>query len=262
MTTPPSSSNLKIHPSLLSCDMGHLAQELALLESAGADGLHIDIMDGHFVPNLTMGPGILKTIRTLTNLTLDVHLMISPSSLEPHSFKNLVIPFIESGADWVTLHWELFDPCFESNRMMRPSCSDRFVSQDQADDVVSYHMDWFQESIKPLQQSGKKIGLALKPHTPLQAVAQGVWDLIDLLLIMTVEPGFGGQKFIEKIDLKVAQAYQKLKPLYPALDISIDGGINPHTAALVRPFGNVLVSGSYIFHNPPYEQALGNLRLA
>lgn len=200
---------IKVSPSILASDFSKLGEEAKACQTANADMLHIDVMDGHFVPNITLGAPVVKSLRKCTDLIFDVHLMIS----DP---KTYIPDFISAGADIITFHIE--------------SC-EKEVS----------------DCIDIIKNADKKVGLALKPSTPAEAVFPYL-DKIDMVLVMTVEPGFGGQKFmsdmLEKIKLVKAEAERhKLNP-----DIQVDGGITDETAPYVVNAGaNVLVAGSYVF---------------
>jgi ribulose-phosphate 3-epimerase len=242
--SPPSQTKLSplVHPSLLACNKGFVAQEVKNLEKSGANGLHIDIMDGHFVPNLTMGASILKSIWNITSLPLDVHLMVTLDVL-----KNPLIftEFIQY-SHWITLHWEVFQPLSNHQKLKEKS----FENEGS--------LDLFKKITQPIKEAGKKVGLALKPATPLNAVPLKLWSDVDVILIMTVEPGFGGQKFLHS-QIQKLKAAQELSLQFPHLLISVDGGINKETAPLVTPFAHILVAGSYIFKNPPYSKAIHGL---
>jgi len=201
-------SKVKISPSILSADFGKLGAAIYELEKAGADLIHIDVMDGHFVPNITIGPGVIKKLRKYTSLPFDVHLMISP-------VHNFIKNFADAGADIITIHPEA------------------------TSDLVS--------SIKKIKSYNKKAGVSLNPETSIEKVSP-VLNLIDLVLVMSVNPGFGGQKFM-------SEALEKVKILRKEIDIKklkaqieIDGGINFENSKIAIKAGvDILVSGTTIF---------------
>ena len=200
--------NIKISPSILSADFSILGDEIKSLEKAGADLIHVDVMDGHFVPNITMGPPIIKMVRKCTKLPFDVHLMISP-------VEKYIKAFAEAGADIITIH---------------PEATDNLKR------VVS--------AIKSL---GKKAGVSLNPKTPISALMDVIND-IDLILIMSVNPGFAGQSFMGEVLPKVTELRKMINDKKLKIDIEIDGGINFETAPLaVKAGANILVSGTTIF---------------
>ena len=201
---------IKISPSILSADFSQLGNEIKKLEEGGADMIHVDVMDGHFVPNLTMGPPIIKTLRQYTNLPFDVHLMISPV----HKY---IQDYADAGADIITIH---------------PEATENL-----------------KQSIKHIKNLKKKVGVSLNPKTKIDLITN-LLNEIDLVLIMSVNPGFGGQKFmpevLEKIkELKIIRDKKKLN-----FDIEIDGGINFDNNKLAIEAGaNILVSGTTVFKN-------------
>jgi ribulose-phosphate 3-epimerase len=200
--------NIKISPSILSADFSILGDEIKSLEKAGADLIHIDVMDGHFVPNITMGPPIIKQIRKCTKLPFDVHLMISP-------VEKYIKAFADAGSDIITLH---------------PEATDNL-----------------KRAVQTVKSFGKKAGVSLNPKTPISALMDVIND-IDLILIMSVNPGFAGQSFMNKVLPKVTELRKMINDKKLKIDIEIDGGINFETAPLaVKAGANILVSGTTIF---------------
>jgi ribulose-phosphate 3-epimerase len=201
---------IQISPSILSADFSQLGNEIKRLEEAGADMIHVDVMDGHFVPNLTIGPPVIKALRKYTKLPFDVHLMISPV----HKY---IKDYADAGADIITIHPETTDN--------------------------------LEDSIQHIKKLNKKIGISLNPETQIEVVKKFL-EKIDLVLIMSVHPGFGGQKFIPKVldkikELKKIKDQQNLN-----FDIEVDGGINFDNNKLVIKAGaNILVSGTTVFKN-------------
>ena len=201
-------TTVKIAPSILSADFSRLGVEIVNLEKAGADLIHIDVMDGHFVPNITIGPEIIKQLRKFTNLPFDVHLMISPV----HKYiKN----FADAGADIITIHPEATND--------------------------------LKETINQIKNFGKKVGISLNPETPIDKVLPFL-KLIDLVLIMSVNPGFGGQSFIQNTLGKVTELKKRIINENLPIQIEIDGGINFENAGIAKKAGvDILVSGTTIF---------------
>ena len=211
---------IKIAPSILSADFSCLDKEVKRIEKAGADMIHIDVMDGHFVPNITIGPVVVKHIRKITDLPLDVHLMIE----EPQDY---IDSFIASGADMITVHIETMP-----------------ISKLKA------------QSLK-LRAKGIKFGVSLNPATPLSKI-KPVLDSADFVLVMSVNPGFGGQKFIPSVLPKIKQLRRVFKG-----DIAVDGGVNDRLAPkLISAGANILAAGSYIFGAKNYKKAIERLKNA
>ena len=200
--------NIKISPSILSADFSILGDEIKSLEQAGADLIHIDVMDGHFVPNITMGPPIIKMVRKCTKLPFDVHLMISP-------VEKYIKAFADAGSDIITIH---------------PEATDNL-----------------KRAVGTIKSLGKKAGVSLNPKTPISALMDVIND-IDLILIMSVNPGFAGQSFMGEVLPKVTELRKMINEKKLKIDIEIDGGINFETAPLaVKAGANILVSGTTIF---------------
>jgi ribulose-phosphate 3-epimerase len=200
--------NIKISPSILSADFSILGDEIKSLEQAGADLIHIDVMDGHFVPNITMGPPIIKMVRKCTKLPFDVHLMISP-------VEKYIKAFADAGSDIITIH---------------PEATDNL-----------------KRAVSSIKSLGKKAGVSLNPKTPISALMDVIND-IDLILIMSVNPGFAGQSFMGEVLPKVTELRKIINDKKLKIDIEIDGGINFETAPLAAKAGaNILVSGTTIF---------------
>jgi ribulose-phosphate 3-epimerase len=213
---------VRIAPSILSADFLKLGEEVEKVERGGADLLHVDVMDGRFVPNITVGPMIVKALRGRTRLPLDVHLMI----VEPEKY---VEEFATAGADIITVHVEATD-----------------------------HL---QRLLKRIQELGKKAGVSLNPHTPLSAIEWVLGD-IDLVLIMTVNPGFGGQTFIPQMIQKIEQLRQKVDRYSLPVDIEVDGGIKvDNVANVARAGADIVVSGSGIFQTVDYGATIKEMKM-
>jgi len=214
------SNSIKIAPSILSADFSKLGEEIEKLNKSSCDYIHIDVMDGHFVPNLTFGPDIIKSIRPLTDKPLDVHLMINP-------VKKYINDYITAGANILTIHQEIDDNVLDC--------------------------------LKLIKKKKVKAGLSIKPNTSYETVKEYL-DVVDLVLVMTVEPGFGGQSFLQSQVKKI----RKVKELIGdrSIEIEVDGGINPKTAEQVIIAGaKVLVAGSAIFKNENYEENISKLKI-
>jgi ribulose-phosphate 3-epimerase len=214
-------TRIKVAPSILSADFSQLANEIVKVEKAGADWIHIDVMDGHFVPNLTFGPPVVAAIRKVTKLPFDVHLMVTNP-------QDLIEPFLQAGADIITVHAE-----------------------------TAPHLHRLIQAIK---DSGKKAGVSLNPSTPLAAVEEVLND-VDMILIMSVNPGFGGQKFIPGAIDKIARLKAQLEQRKLSVDIQVDGGINAVTARQVVAAGaNILVAGSAVYGAQDMAQVIKDIR--
>lgn len=212
---------VKISPSMLSCDFSRIGEEAEKIANSGADMLHLDVMDGHFVPNITFGAPVIKSIRNRTDIVFDVHLMIS----DPLKYAE---DFVKAGADILTFHVE----------------SDSDVKA----------------TIEKIKSLSCKVGLSVKPGTPVEAVFPYLDD-IDMVLIMTVEPGFGGQSFMEDMMGKITLLRNKLQQTGKTADIQVDGGINEDTVSVAARAGaNVFVAGSAVFCTDSYEKAISLLR--
>ena len=215
--------SIKIAPSILSADFSRLKDEIQAVEAAGADWLHVDVMDGHFVPNITIGPVVVEWVRKVTTIPLDVHLMITdPDKYAPE--------FIKAGADWVSIHP---DTCANPNA-----------------------------SLARIRQLGAKASIAVNPDVPLSGVERCFSD-IDMILMMTVFPGFGGQAFIPDVLPKIAEVRKLIEQRKLAVLVEADGGIKTdNIARVVRAGAEVIVSGSGIFKTPDYAQTIRQMRRA
>ncbi|TLY22496.1 MAG: ribulose-phosphate 3-epimerase [Nitrospirae bacterium] len=216
-------TKVRIAPSILSADFAHLADEIAAVEQAGADLVHVDVMDGHFVPNLTIGPPIVEALRKVTSLPLDVHLMMT----NPDAF---IREFADAGATYLTVHVEA---CPHLHR-----------------------------TVQSIKEKGVQAGVTLNPATPLISVQEILSD-VDLLLIMSVNPGFGGQRFIARILDKIKQARALIDRTGRSVLLEVDGGVKvDNAAAIVAAGADILVAGSAIFETPgrDYRRVIAQLR--
>ena len=214
---------IKIAPSILAANLIDIKEEVKIVDRDGAEYIHIDIMDGHYVPNITFGPNIVKSLRSITKKTLDVHLMISP-------VEKFIDNFIDAGADIVSFH-----PDADKNSM---------------------------EIIKHIKSSNCKAGIAIHPNIKVSEIIQFL-EIIDLVVVMTVMPGFGGQKFMESQVIKIIELKKIKNEKKLSFEIEIDGGINKESAEICKKNGaNVLVAGSYIFSNikEDYKTMIESLR--
>lgn len=212
---------MKVAPSLLSCDFSKMGEEIVRIDKAGADLIHLDVMDGHFVPNLTIGPAVIKALRPLTKLPFDVHLMIS----DPLSY---IDAFADAGADIITFHLEAdSDP---------------------------------DETIEKIKSSGILPGIVIKPKTPAEAVFPYL-DKVYMVLVMTVEPGFGGQSFMSDMMPKVAAIKEEIRKRSSEVLIEVDGGITADTASVAAKAGaDICVSGTGVFKAPDPAKAISYMQ--
>ncbi len=212
---------IKVAPSILSSDFSHLAKEIQTIQSAGADMVHIDVMDGSFVPNITIGSPVVKSLRNTTNLDFDVHLMIEHPETQ-------IDAFVDAGADIVTFHVE-----------------------------ATRHAH---RVIQQIKSRGVRAGIAVNPGTSLAMIEEVLGD-VDMVLVMTVNPGFGGQRFIDSQLDKVHMLYHTIEDMGYECDIEVDGGINAKTSELVREAGaNILVAGSAVYGADDIQAAIDSIR--
>ncbi|MBU2538740.1 MAG: ribulose-phosphate 3-epimerase [Proteobacteria bacterium] len=210
-----------IAPSILSADFARLGEEITAVAKAGADVIHIDVMDGHFVPNITIGPLVVKAVRRITDLPLDVHLMIENADA-------YLEDFADAGADWITVHVE-----------------------------TGYHLH---RTIHRIKELGKKAGAVLNPATPLSSLEEILPDL-DLVMLMTVNPGFGGQSFIESSLAKIRQLKKMIDDRGLKVGIEVDGGVSPKTIGTIAAAGaNIFVAGSAVFGQDDYAKVIAELK--
>jgi ribulose-phosphate 3-epimerase len=212
-----------VSPSILSCKFSRLEQEIKEVEKAGADLIHVDVMDGHFVPNITIGPLIVRAVKEVSSVPLDVHLMIENPAM-------YVADFADAGADIITFHAEADNHIFRT--------------------------------IDHIKSLGKKAGVSLNPSTP-ESVLKYIVEVVDMILIMTVNPGFGGQKYIAPMETKIEKTREMIEASGRDINLEVDGGIKAANAARVVAAGaDVLVMGTEIFHSPDYKKKFLEIREA
>jgi ribulose-phosphate 3-epimerase len=212
---------IKLAPSILSADFSKLGEDVKLVEKAGADLIHVDVMDGHFVPNITIGPLVVKALRKVTKLPLDVHLMIE----DPGKY---IPSFVAAGADIISIHAE--------------TCDDLYTS------------------LQDIKKHNVKTAVAINPQTPLDLITHEL-EILDMVLIMSVNPGFGGQSFIESALPKITELRKLIDSKNLNIDIEVDGGINLATAKKVLKAGaNVLVAGSFIYNDKDPKKVIGSFK--
>jgi len=216
-------SRILVAPSILSCKFSALEREIKDVEKAGADLIHVDVMDGHFVPNITIGPLIVRAVKEVSSVPLDVHLMIENPAM-------YVSDFVEAGADIITFHVEADNHIFRT--------------------------------IDHIKSLGKRAGVSLNPSTPETALKY-IINVVDMVLIMSVNPGFGGQKYIASMEEKITRTREMIKASGREIDLEVDGGVKASNAARVVAAGaNVLVMGTEIFHSPDYGKKFVEVREA
>ncbi|HVR83118.1 MAG TPA: ribulose-phosphate 3-epimerase [Planctomycetota bacterium] len=232
---------IRLAPSILNADYSRLKDEIQKAEAGGADQIHIDIMDAHFVPNLSMGPAVVESVRKVTKLPLDLHLMV----MQP---EKLVKSFAEAGADSITFHAEAVAQDFARRQKDRG-----FVMQLVCKDF--YDRGRLEKTIEEIRNRGKKVAVALNPETEPEVIE--FIDRVDMVLAMTVWPGFGGQKFMESVISKLS----RLRKMSATVDIEVDGGVDLSNIEMAARAGaNVFVAGTSVFHAPDPVAALKEMR--
>lgn len=233
--------SIRLAPSILNADYACLKDEIQKAEEGGADQIHVDIMDAHFVPNLSMGPAVVESVRKVTRLPLDLHLMV----MEP---EKLIKPFADAGADSITFHAEAVAQDYARKQKERG-----FTMQLVCKDF--YDRGRLEKTIDEIRSRGKKVAVALNPETEPEVIE--FLDRVDMVLAMTVWPGFGGQKFIDAVLSKVT----RLRKRAPAVDIEVDGGVDLGNIERAAAAGaNVFVAGTSVFHAPDPVAALKEMR--